>query len=183
MSQTWREIEVDFLLSTSSRAKEIFQGGSPWTHRVARQAEMELTRSALMTGMLYRRLNGTDSAGADGAARIVEDKTNGVEWEIDEASGAVLFRGVLPDPLPWSVGEPKPDAGELMAFPRSAVSPDLVAQVKARASEHPTALVVPRDVVVEADLGDALVLRCPDRLADLDQAVEQKLLTARISRG
>ena len=39
LSQVWREIELDFILATSSRAALILAGGADWQHRGARQAE------------------------------------------------------------------------------------------------------------------------------------------------
>jgi hypothetical protein len=49
--------------------------------------------------------------------------------------------------------------------------------------ESPTAVVVPRDVHPHYLPDGIVVLRCPDRLADLDKQVEANLLKLRISRG
>lgn len=182
MSQTWREIEVDFLLATTGRVKSILEGGQAWQQRMARQCEMDVCRCALMAGMLFRRLNGSDSAGAVDEARVVEDCSNGVTWTIDEDVGAVVFQGVLAGPLPWTNGTSAPPHGVVVAFPRSSVTPEVVDQVRERGGEVTAVLLVPRDTVVDSEIG-VPVLRCPDRLADLDLAIEAKLLTSRIARG
>ena len=84
LSQVWREPEMDFILATTARAASILDGGAPWTDRASRQAESEVCRAAVMTGMLFRRLNSTDSAGdASSAVRVVEDRAKGVTWHVD----------------------------------------------------------------------------------------------------
>ena len=85
LSQIWREPELDFILATSGRAASILEGGAPWTDRASRQAESEVCRAAVMAGMLFRRLNSTDAAGDAGSAvRVVEDRSTGVTWHVDE---------------------------------------------------------------------------------------------------
>jgi len=44
------------------------------------------------------------------------------------------------------------------------------------------AVLVPADVPLSANTGGVVVLRCPDRLADIDKDIERRLLTSRISR-
>ena len=96
LSQTWREIELDFQLACSERAHSILTGGADWRDRSARQAEMEVARAAIMTGMLFRKLNTRDAAGSADGVRVVEDASLGVEWQVHEDLGAVEFRRSTP---------------------------------------------------------------------------------------
>ena len=180
LSQVWREIELDFILATSQRAGSILAGGADWQRRGARQAEAEVCRSAAMLGMLYRRLNSRDAAAGDAEVRVVEDRARGVNWEIDDSTGCVTFRGLPPDePVPWVRGIRSPS---LRVVPCSRVTPEILAALLVT-NEVPTAVVVPQDVHPQGLPEGTVVLRCPDRLADLDKQVEAKLLTSRISRG
>lgn len=183
LSGVWREIELDWLLGTSDLAPSILSGGADWRRRPIRQAEMEVCRTALMAGMLFARLDGRDSAAADEGPRVVEDQRVGVDWEIDTELGAVRFFGRdLGEPLPWLAGTKVDPAEPLTVLPRSLLTAATEATVERLAAEGPVALVIPRDAP-EPALSKGLVMRCPDRLSDLDKAVESKLLTARISRG
>lgn len=183
LSQVWREIELDFLLAMEQRSRSILDGGAPWSDRSARQSEMETCRAALMMGMLFRRLNGRDAAAGDSEARVVEDRTAGVRWRIHEGLGAVEFDGLDESAaIPWLGPDSPPAEGPLLVFPRSIVTEDVLAQADELASNATVALVVPADFELPQPVR-GLVMRCPERLADLDKAVEAKLLTSRISRG
>lgn len=179
LSQTWREIELDMILGLSARAGSILEGGENWECRSARQAEMEICRLGLMTGMLYRRLNSRDVAAETAETRPVEDTTVGVQWDVLPELGAVRFTKLDPAAgVPWSRGQVTAST-ELTVFPRTVITaelPDLIAQ-----ADGPVAVAVPGDAP-SVDL-DVPVLRCPDRTADLDKATETKLLTSRIARG
>jgi hypothetical protein len=184
LSQIWREIELDFMLATSDRTPSILEGGADWRDRSSRQAEMDVARSSLMAGMLFRRLNGRDAAGAGDGPRVVEDVSVGVQWRILDELGAVEFTNLDPEAgMPWcrddaSVGT------SLTVFLRSHVSEAVAALINsmhARGTE--AAVAVPLDADVPPGLLDAPVLRCPDRAADLDKQAEARLLTSRISRG
>ncbi len=78
---------------------------------------------------------------------------------------------------------------EITVFPRTALTSDLARAVAADGSPGLKAVLVPADVPSPPDAagdGDAdgvVVLRCPDRLADIDKDIERRLLTSRISRG
>lgn len=183
LSQVWREPELDFLLATSSRATSILSGGAAWADRLARQSESEVCRAAVMTGMLYRRLNATDTAAAAGekAVRVVEDRNKGVTWQVDEASGSVTFFGLDPnDQLPWTSGIASTEA--LVVHPRTALV-DPLAEITTAPGGAMTAVLVPADAPQPAVPEGVVVLRCPERLADLDKDIERRLLTSRISRG
>jgi hypothetical protein len=184
LNPVWRDIELDYILATSSRAASILEGGSSWQDRSARQAETEVCRAAVMAGMLYRRLNATDAAGAaDEEARVVEDRRAGVEWEVIGELGAVRFSGLTPgDVVPWSSGA-QLEGTELVIFPRSMATPGVIDEVMNAADDVPRALVVPRDTELPELPTGLLKLTCPDRHPDIDKAIERNLLTARISRG
>lgn len=180
LSQVWREIELDFILATSQRAGSILAGGADWQRRGARQAEAEVCRSASMLGMLYRRLNSQDAAADEAEVRVVEDRARGITWEIDDSTGCVTFRGLSEDePVPWVHGLM---ASSLRVVPCSRATEEIVSALRVT-DESPTAVVVPRDVHPHYLPDGIVVLRCPDRLADLDKQVEANLLKLRISRG
>jgi hypothetical protein len=183
LSQVWREIELDYILATSHRAPSILKGGADWRCRGARQAESEVCRAAVMLGMFYRRLNSQDSAASDsegGEVRVVEDRTRGVEWAVDSVSSVVTLSSIAAgEPLPWTHGWRT--EGSLSVVSCSHVTESVVAALEEK--DEPVALLVPRDVRPNGVPDSVPVLRCPDRLADLDKAVEAKLLTSRISRG
>lgn len=182
LSQVWREIELDFILATSSRASSILDGGADWQHRGARQAEAEVCRAAAMIGMLYRRLNSLDHAGGNGTSeiRVVEDRTRGASWEISGEDPCVTFTGLdAGEPIPWTGGLASAD---LRVVACSAVT-EGVRRAATAAGATTTAVLVPRDVHPEGLPPEVPILRCPDRRADLDKAVEAKLLKSRISRG
>jgi hypothetical protein len=183
LSQIWREPELDFILATSGRAASILEGGAPWTDRASRQAESEVCRAAVMAGMLFRRLNSTDAAGdASSAVRVVEDRSTGVTWDVDEVSGAVTFRGLdATASVPWTHGIGGVD--EVTVFPRTALTSDLARALAADGSPGLKAVLVPADVPSPPDPDGVVILRCPDRLADIDKDIERRLLTSRISRG
>jgi hypothetical protein len=182
----WRDIELDWLLEVSSRVASILEGGASWEQRSARQAEAEACRTALVAGMFFRRLNGTDAAAAEEDARVVEDRARGVEWSVDGESATIAFTGVAQDePLPWAVGRRVVPGGRrvVVGF-RAQITPDSVAAILAAAGEDVAVLAVPRGTAVPPDLPeDVVVAHCPDRLADLDKAVEANLTSSRISRA
>jgi hypothetical protein len=182
----WRAIELDWLLAVSTRAASILEGGSSWEQRSARQAEAEACRTALIAGMFFRRLNGTDGAAAEAGARVVEDRSRGVTWSVDGDTATIAFTGVQEgEPLPWvRGGEAGPSTGRVVAAFRSQLTPDSVEAVRAAAGDDVPLLVVPRGTNLPAGLpGDLAVAYCPDRLADLDKAVEASLTSSRISRA
>jgi hypothetical protein len=183
LSQIWREPELDFLLATSTRAASILEGGAPWTDRAARQAESEVCRAAVMAGMLFRRLNSTDAAGgASSPVRVVEDRSQGVTWHVDEVKGAITFRGLdTTAPVPWARGAG--GVGEVTVFPRTALTSDQAWAMAADGSPGLKAALVPADIPSPPDAGGVVVLRCQDRLADIDKDIERRLLASRISRG
>lgn len=181
----WRDIELDFLLGVSDRTGELVNGGQPWYCRPARQAEMQLARSALMVGMLHRRLNATDAAGAASEARVFEDSRVGVTWSVVEDIGSVAFDGLAAGRLPWQDGSvAAPEPGSLVVVPRAVPTQGDVEIVRSVAAASGAALVVPADADLRhLALGDITVLRCPDRIGELDLAIEGKLLTARTARA
>lgn len=182
LSQVWREIEMDFLLATSVRAGSILSGGATWTDRGSRQAEAEVCRAAVTTGMLYRRLNTTDAAVGEATnVRVVEDRNNGISWIVSAEDGAVTFHGLNPnEPIPWAVGLKGADT--LTVFPRSAATDDVLSRVERSRLPGLRAILLPEDAPAPRDV-DVATMRCPDRLADIDKNIEERLLKSRISRG
>jgi hypothetical protein len=184
LKPVWRDIELDYLLATTDRVVSILEGGAEWTSRAERQAETEACRGAIMAGMLYRRLNSTDLAGADGEVRLIEASTVGVQWECLEELGAVRFTNMAPGAaVPWLRGAWVELHDSLLVFPRALATDELLETARHHAQEEPTALVVPEDLEIPTVPDGVKLLRCPDRLADIDKATEQKLLDARTSRG
>jgi hypothetical protein len=183
LSQIWREPELDFILATSGRAASSLEGGAPWTDRASRQAESEVCRAAVMAGMLFRCLNSTDAAGdPSSAVRVVEDRSKGVTWHVDELAGAVTFRALdAAAPVPWT--HEAGGVAEITVFPRTALTVGQAQAVAAEDSPGLKAVLVPADAPSLPAAGGLVVLRCPDRLADIDKEIERRLLTSRISRG
>ena len=69
-------------------------------------------------------------------------------------------------------------------FPRTVIDADTVREANRMGADgRAVAVAVPRDVDVEDAGLEVPVLRCPDRIADLDKQAEDRLLTARISRS
>jgi hypothetical protein len=186
MTGTWHPLELDFMLATSARTGSILSGGANWACRGDRQAETEICRAGVMAAMLFDRMNNRDSAGSTEGARVLEDNRQGVEWHVDEESASVEFQHLDAEAtVPWIYKWPDGRDGGLQAvrvFPRTLVTRATIDDVRASRSGLPSALLVPKDASMEfpSDVG---VLKCPDRLADLDKAIEAKLLTSRIARA
>lgn len=184
LSQTWREIELDFMLSTSNRVPEILQGGSPWRARLARQSEMELCRAALMIGMYFRRVNNSDTASDREGPRPVEDATKGVTWTVHEDIGAVTFSNLDEDALPWGpTGRAAPDV--ISVLPRPHATQDDLDVIRDAKVPGVRALMIPGDAPLNSTLDSdgLLILSCPRRVADLDRDAEHKLTASRLARA
>jgi hypothetical protein len=182
LSQVWREVEMDYLLAATARSQSILGGGAAWTDRGARQAESEICRGAVTAGMLFRRLNATDAAASGtGEVRVIEDRTKGVAWSVNGDEAAVTFTGIGPgDPVPWTFG--LSGVGTLTVYPRTAATDRTIEAVANSQLPGHKALLLPADAPGPGGAG-ITVLRCPDRLADIDKNIEDRLLRSRISRG
>jgi hypothetical protein len=180
MTGTWHPLELDFMLATTDRTASVISGGSSWQDRLARQAESEVCRAGVMASMLYNRLNNRDPAGDAGGVRVLEDNRQGAVWHVDGDSASIEYTNLdAAQPLPWCGYGP---AATVRVFPRTIVTASAIAAVRDAQQHGPAALLIPLDSHIEVP-GDILVMRCPDRLADLDKAVEAKLLTSRIARA
>lgn len=187
MANHWNTYELDYILATSTRAASILAGGAPAEDRPARLAEFETCRAALMIGVLTRRIESRDGAGGDGAEiRIFEDSKGSVRSRVIEDLGAVFISG-LPSRVPWLRGELLPDSQNngLIVVPRGLPVPadlDCVAKLQSAFPTTTVALLVPADA---ADLvpADQRVMVCPDRLAQLDAAIERKLTALDLGRA
>jgi len=186
MTGTWHPLELDFMLATSARTRSIISGGADWMSRPERQAESEICRAGLMASMLYNRLNNRDSAGAVSDARVLEDDRQGVEWHVDSDSASIEFLHLDESvDLPWLYQWPKqvPRSNpSISVFPRALVTSSTVDAIRAAMATGPAAVLIPKDVDVTFP-DDIPVLRCPDRLAELDKVIEGHLLTSRIARA
>jgi hypothetical protein len=180
MTGTWHPLELDFLLATTDRTASIVSGGSTWTDRLARQAESEACRAGVMASMLFNRLNNRDSAGDADSVRVLEDSRQGVTWHVADGAASVQFTNLdTSRPLPWC-GYGTTTA--VRVFPRTIVTAETVQAIRDASQGGLSALLLPLDSIVEVP-GDVLIMRCPDRIADLDKAIEAKLLTSRIARA
>ena len=196
LAGTWTDIELDVIIATSWRAPSILSGGAWLADRLSRSVESEVCRAALMAGMLQRRLDVRDEKAApeaphtglspnEATVRSLEDDRVGVEREVDANTGSVTFRGYA-GPLPWNddvAGPHLTRSTPLIVLPRPhPTHNDLrLAQQLAEQREGVVALLTPLDrsdfVTTEIP-----VLRCPDRISELDASIEAKLLSARVSR-
>ncbi|MFF0544121.1 hypothetical protein ACFYTF_14925 [Nocardia thailandica] len=183
LADVWRPIELDYLLATTDRAGSILAGGADWQDRDARRAEAEVSRVAVLLGMLFRRLNATDAAAADGSARLIEDMKVGVRWHIDPQWGSVRFTGLADGmALPWT-DRRTATVTEVTVYPRAFVTEATAARVAADVGAGVSALAVPADCDLPQLPPHVVVLVCPDRTEDLDKAVERKLLAGRTTRA
>ena len=183
-SGVWRAIELDFILAVSARFASILRGGADPFDRPARQAELDVCRSASMAGMLAARLS--ESASAASGARVFEDDRATVAWRVLDADGALVLSGMPAGPMPWSSGEPPLGSGEsLVVVPRWRASEAdfetarrLGAEAGARAAVLAAALAGGAGRQAEVAL-----LACPDKVADLDKAIDGRLLSCRVGRA
>jgi hypothetical protein len=194
LAQIWREVELDYMLACSPRTGSIISGGADWDSRGARQAESQIARTALMVGMFYRRLDTLDGAGAIGTdARAIEDNRVGVTWEVSPEFGAITFHGLRAEPVPWQAPT-EVEVGQILCDESLTVLPRLLADEQTLRTASSiwsdsgvqVAVVIPRDSAGDGESAAArgvLLLRCPDRLGELDQVIESKLLSARIARA
>ena len=168
------------MLATTDRTASIVSGGSNWQDRPARQAESEVCRAGVMASMLFNRLNNRDSAGGAEGVRVLEDNRQGVVWHVDGDSASVELTGLdVTQPLPWCGYGSAP---AVRVFPRTIVTEETVAAIRGAQEDGLAVLLIPQDFTVEVP-ANVVVMRCPDRLADLDKTIEAKLLTSRIARA
>ncbi|MFF0143299.1 hypothetical protein ACFYRN_43745 [Streptomyces sp. NPDC005227] len=188
MSQTWREIELDFMLAVSARAHSVLTGGADVTDRGARQAESDVARAALILGMLHRRLDSKDAAVGDGAGlRVLEDNRHGVTWRVNPQAAAVEFQGLPELPLPWLVQSIPLAArdGRLTVLPRTLISHETLDHARQfQTAGHSVLVVLPADAdptfLQEEGIAAAA---CPDRLGEIDLGIESRLTRARVARA
>jgi hypothetical protein len=189
MSGIWNPIELDYLLSTSSRSATILEGGSGVEFRLARQAESESCRASLMTGMLFNRLNNKVLGKASNGVQVFEDYSSGVNWNIKEDVAAVFFDNI-DSSTPWldknhpliEVGQNNPSS--ILILPRACPTKsdiDLLTNLQNQYKTVQCALLVPSDMV-ETIPDQIPALVCPDRLAEIDLRVEQRLVSCRVGR-
>ncbi len=189
MSGTWGPAEIAYLLATSSRVESILRGGTGFDRRRERLAEAESCRAALMAGTLFRRLSSKDVAagGADGV-RVFEDAANPIDFSVLDEEGAIAYLGFTGAPPWWARKVPPPTLDPttpLIVVPRGLPTPSDVRLVQDLADRHPesvVALLTPADAV-ELVRADIPLLRCPDRVKELDTQIERRNLAMRIGRA
>lgn len=189
MAGIWSHIELAYILATTPRAPRILEGGSYPEFRLARSAETEICRSALMTGMLLRRLdNATEPNTASSAVELNEDWRLDTSWAIKSDLAAIAFSAVLGRPMPWcpveSLSDLPRDSEAIIVLPRGTPLPsdaDLLRQIKASQPQAAAFLLVPADADM-ATFDDVPHLLCPQTLDELDQTIRRKLDTLRIVR-
>jgi hypothetical protein len=180
MTGTWHPLELDFMLATTMRTASIVSGGWSWKDRPTRQAESEVCRAGVMASMLFNRLNNRDSAGDADGVRVLEDDRQGVVWHVDSDFASVEFANLdITRPLPWCGYGP---AAAVRVFPRTIVTASTIASIRRAQQDGVALLLSPLDSTVEVP-DDIPVMRCPDRVADLDKVIEAKLLASRIARA
>ena len=184
MAGVWTAIELEYILSISSRAGTILRGGSADPTDSGAAAEMEVCRAALLVGMLQRHVDGQDAASGPTRVRVFEDGQQRISWNVLASVGAVVIEGA-PNAMPWnlSVADSR-RADAMICIPRGLpIPPDLELLCELQ-EQYPEAVVA---LLVPADMADALpegapVMRCPDRLADLDADIERRLAGLRVGR-
>lgn len=189
MAGIWSQIEVAYMLATTTRAASILEGGCNPQDRLARCAETEICRAALMIGMLLRRLeNTTESTKSTSHVFMYEDWRLNTDWAIQSDQAAVAFTAVSGQSLPWyppgGLTQLPVDREAIVVLPRGMPQPSdvvLLNQIQIEQPEAAVFLLVPDDADLTA-LGDVPCLLCPQNLSELDQVIRQKLDALRIAR-
>ena len=188
MAGIWRDIELTYLLGTSGRATSILEGGSDPADRIARGAEAEACRAAVMIGTLLSRLENSSAALGSEVVEVDEDARNAIPWVIQSDMAAVYF-AVQPGTLiPWggtgATLRTKRTSEAIIVLPRPMPHQsdiELLAKIQAKEPESAVFLLVPQDTEM-SEFPNVPWLKCPQTLDLLDQVVRGKLDTMRISR-
>ncbi|MBS1301535.1 hypothetical protein [Loktanella sp. SALINAS62] len=190
MSGIWSAVELDYILATSSRVTSIMKGGCGTENRRARLAEIEICRSAIMSGMLVKRLDNSDlAAGADTNVRVFEDGTDRSGWSISEDDGVIAIATSWVGRLPWTnpVDDRvilKADQG-LIVVPRSLPTVAdfaLVSRLKSEYNSMVVAILTPSDMTSLVP-AETPLLTCPLRMGEIDQDAERRLSSLRVGRS
>lgn len=189
MSGTWEAIELAYILATSPRSESILRGGAEFWQRRDCLAESEICRAALMTGMLFRRLSSQDTAsGGTKGVRVFEDASSQIDFTVFEKEGAVAYKG-FSGILPWLSlysSVPALNKGKsLIVVPRGLPTPEDIRLVHELTDHHEESVVTLLTTSDSEDFlpADILVMRCPDRVRELDEQIERKNVTMRIVRA
>ena len=183
-SGAWRAVELDFILATTARCGSILRGGADPFDRPARQAELDVCRTAVMIGMLVARLSAGSGDGGK-RVRVFEDDRAPLSWRILPEECAVVLSGVPAGPLPWTADGAALGPSELLVVvprPRASVSDAPLALRLAGTVARALTLVAAAETDAAAVDG-VLGLVCPDRIEDLDRSVEGRLLACRVGRS
>lgn len=188
LSGVWRSIELDFILGTSSRAFSILRGGADPFDRPVRQAELGVCQAALMLGMLFARMSRTESdVGA--VTRVLEDDRHSLHWSVLANEGAVRLYNLRAGPVPWQDSGDGVTVGQgqsIVVIPRSSVSSKEIAIAVdiGQRLNLPTVTIQPFGTPVGSVSHPSIGrLICPDGLAELNAAIESRLLACRVGRA
>lgn len=188
LASVWNAIELDYIISASNRVRSILSGGALPEHRADKLAELEVCRAAVMVGMYFKRLNNAEYYGRrHNSVNVLEDATRGIEWHVMEDTGIVSFEDVNPGSLPWSTRQDQPlePHQSLIVIPRGLPTPhdfeSVVQKQKEVGDSSFVTLMVPADMqeIVPSTIP---LLRCPDRMSNLDHHIERQLQKLRIGR-
>ena len=189
MAGIWSHIELAYILATTPRAPTILEGASDPQFRLARSAETEICRAALMTGMLLRRLDhATEAVESSTTVDLHEDWKLDTNWAVRSDLAAIAFSAIPGQALPWCPSGrithlPK-NREAIIVLPRGTPLPsdaDLLGQIQAEQPEAAVFLLVPADADMAA-FSDVPFFLCPQSLDELDQAIRRKLDTLKIAR-
>ncbi|WP_298937428.1 hypothetical protein [uncultured Ruegeria sp.] len=189
MSGIWSAVELDYILATSSKVATIMNGGSSTEMRRARLSELETCRSAIMSGMLIKRLDNNDhAAGMNENVRVFEDGTDKSTWSISEEDGVLAIATSWEGRLHWANpaddrADLEPEQG-LIIVPRSLPTAADFTLVSTLKSEYPSMTIA---LLTTSDMAalvppETPLLTCPLRMGEIDQEAERRLSSLRVGR-
>jgi hypothetical protein len=175
LSKVWGALELEFLVASTSVASSILSGRCNPLDRVDYQSILSACRSALMLGMLDKRLR---NPGTPDAEEALEDERADVSAYVDGTGAVVRFVGV--DSVPWG-RDGLPLDGEIWVRPAPLGCIETLEEDEAAlCAPQGACLLVPADVEVTGWEGD--VLRCPATTSELDRTAAGHLDEARTGR-
>jgi len=189
MANIWRPIELEFILAVSHRSYSILQGGVEPFDRVNFQAEASVCRSAHMLGLLLARLRQQEDQDQNQASAL-EDTGQNIQWSILPEFSAVRFETSRAIKLPWLSGinqilwqqnEP------LFVFPRTTINPeDLEAMHELRNNNQGRVVALTPEetfgTALEVGSQEFPKLICPEKIIEIDRAIDVRLLSCRVGR-
>ena len=180
LTGAFSHIEVEWLISCSSRGASILAGGTDPLNRPDRQAEMALARTALMLGMFRKVLSIKVRTPGERRRKVFEEDRWTIDWNVLDETGAVELGPLQNGTLPWARELRSADAGErITVYPRDHVTDELRAALSKKPGAGMHLALLPSDV----DSDGLPSLHCPDTRAALDRVAEQKLSSLKVARA